>query len=255
MAAMSSQRKVIVAVMWVVSLVVAFLIGTQFSLTPANQAVAPAQTPAPAAPAASEPAAQPATTPDAAAAAELEAYLLDLPRRQADDPLALGNVDAKVVLTNWSDYRCPFCAKWHEETFPQLQRYIDDGTLRVEFRDLVIFGQESMDTAVAARAAGAQGKFWEYQEAVFSHAPASGHPTIDRAQILAFAQEAGVPDQAAFEAALADPAHLAAAQSDTMEAQQMGISGTPFFVIGGQAINGAQPIEAFTAAIEAEAAR
>lgn len=244
-----SKRTVLLAAMWVLSVVVAFLVGTQVQFGANEPGV-------PAAPAASTaPANQPAPSPEATVSAELRQYLLDLPRRQEGDPLALGKVDAPVVLTNWSDHRCPFCARWHETTFPALQKYVDEGTLRIEFRDLVIFGEQSTNTAVAARAAGQQGRFWEFQDAVFSAAPASGHPEIDRAALLAFARTAGVADLAAFETALDDPALAAAAQSDTQQAQQMGITGTPFFVVGGQAINGAQPVEVFTAAIEAEAKR
>lgn len=247
MTAMSSQRKALLAAMWAVSVALAFFLGAQFSPTPPQPAT-------PAAPADAVPT-QAAPSPDPSASAALQQYLLDLPRRQADDPLALGRVDAKVVLTNWSDYRCPFCARWHQTTLPELQRFVDDGTLRIEFRDLVLFGEESTNAAIAARAASRQGKFWEYQEAVFSHAPQSGHLEIDRSKLLEFATAAGVDDLSAFQAALDDPALAQAVQADTREAQQLGISGTPFFVVGAQVINGAQPLEAFVQAIEAEAQR
>lgn len=256
MAAMSSQRKGLLAAMWVVSVVLAFAVGTQFSFEPKQPGPAATAAPTAAAPTATAAApTQAAPSPDPSASAELEQYLLELPRRQADDPLALGEVDATVVLTNWSDYRCPFCARWHETTFPELQRFVDDGTLRIEFRDLVLFGEESTNAAIAARAAGQQGKFWEYQEAVFSSAPESGHPEIDRATLLKFATQAGVADLGAFEAALDDPALAQAVEADTREAQQMGIGGTPFFVVGAQVINGAQPLETFVQAIEAQAKR
>ena len=60
---------------------------------------------------------------------QAEAFLIEtLPRRVDGDPLAMGSPDAPVVLTEWADYRCPFCSVWAEETLPQLQHYIDDGT-------------------------------------------------------------------------------------------------------------------------------
>lgn len=59
----------------------------------------------------------------------------------------------------------------------------------------------------------------------------------------------------AFETALSDPALLEAVAADSAEARQLGISGTPFFVIGGQAISGAQPTEVFESLIAQELAR
>lgn len=76
----------------------------------------------------------------------------DMARRVDGDPLARGPVDAPVVLVVYSDYRCPFCAKFSHDTEPQLvDKYVEAGKLRIEWRDLPIFGEESM---VAARPAG-----------------------------------------------------------------------------------------------------
>lgn len=247
-----SNRRGRLIVAWVLSVGLAFLLGMQ--VRPLTQPAAPAQTAtasADAAQATPEPAASTPPQPNP----ELERFLLDLPRRDPNDPLAMGKVDAKVVMTNWSDYRCPFCAVWHQRTMPALAKYVEDGTLRIEFRDLSLFGQQSDATAVAARAAGQQGRFWEFQDAVFAAAPPSGHPDIQRDDILAFAQTAGVPDMTAFETALSDPALLEAVAADSAEARQLGISGTPFFVIGGQAISGAQPTEVFESLIAQELAR
>ena len=241
-------------VAWVASVVIAFLLGMQVRPLGGPDAASPAPAPTqanPADPAQAEPAASAEVQPDPG----LEQFLLDLPRREAADPLALGEVDAKVVMTNWSDYRCPFCAVWHQRTLPELQKYVDDGRLRIEFRDLSMFGEQSDQTAVAARAAGQQGKFWEFQEAVFAAAPPSGHPDIQRDDLLAFAQTAGVADLAGFEAALGDEALSAAVAADSNEARQLGISGTPFFVVGGQAVSGAQPTEVFESLIAQELAR
>lgn len=238
-------------VAWVLSVGLAFLLGMQ--VRPAVQPDAAA--PAPAAPTSGAAQPEPAASTSAQPNPELEKFLLDLPRRDAADALAMGSVNAKVVMTNWSDYRCPFCAVWHQRTLPDLQKYVDDGSLRIEFRDLALFGEQSEGTAVAARAAGRQGKFWEFQEAVFSAAPPSGHPDIQRPNLIEFARTAGVPDLAAFETSLDDAALLEAVRADSAEARQLGISGTPFFVVGGQALSGAQPTESFETVIAAELAR
>lgn len=191
-------------------------------------------------------------TPDAAAVA----LMRSLPRRQADDPTALGPVDAPVVMIVWSDYRCPFCARWATTTFEELKPYVASGSLRVEARDLVLFGEESTLAAVAARAAGEQGKFWEFHDAIFAAAPADGgHPTITTDDVVAFAKQAGVPDLARFRKDLTSKTLAAAVAADTDEARKLGISGTPFFLIDTTAINGAQPTDAFVQAIEAAGGR
>lgn len=185
---------------------------------------------------------------------DVRAQLRALARRDAEDPRAKGRVDAPVVLVEWADYRCPFCGAWSRDTLPQLQRYVDDGTLRIEYRDLPLFGDQSMMAAVGGHAAAKQGKFWEYYTVVTKAAPTSGHPDWPQKSIVAFAREAGVPDLAQFTKDLADPALKAAVERDANEIRAFGVSGTPFFLVNDVPIQGAQPVEAFVAAID-EAAR
>lgn len=185
---------------------------------------------------------------------QAEAFLIEtLPRRVDGDPLAMGSPDAPVVLTEWADYRCPFCSVWAEETLPELQRYIDDGTLRVEFRDLAIFGDESVRAATAARAAGQQGRYFEFAHALYSALPNEGHPDVTDETVLGIVADLGL-DEEQFARDWADPALANAVLSDTLEAQQMGITSTPAFVIGGQFIAGAQPLEVFEQVIDDQAA-
>lgn len=182
-----------------------------------------------------------------------ERFLEELPRRQEGDPLAMGRVDAPVVLTEWADYRCPFCSVWAEETLPQLQGLVDDGTLRVEFRDLAIFGDESIKAATAARAAGVQGKFFEFQHALFVALPNQGHPDVPDELVHSIVEDLGL-DLAQFQRDWADPSHREAVLADTEEARQLGLTSTPAFVIGRQFLAGAQPLETFTSVIEQQAA-
>ncbi len=197
---------------------------------------------------------QESSGPSAEAEAEAPA-MPDFARRIDGDPTALGSVSAPVVMIEYADYRCPFCSLFARETLPPIiDQYVADGTLRIEWRDLPIFGEQSIATAIAARSAGEQGLFWEYAEAVHAAAPERGHPDIDRATLIAFAQQIGVPDMAAFEAGLDSPAHLEAVQADAREAQSIGATSTPIFLIGTEAFAGAQPLETFQMVIERQAA-
>ncbi|RRD47557.1 thioredoxin domain-containing protein [Tessaracoccus sp. OH4464_COT-324] len=184
-----------------------------------------------------------------------ERALLALPRRKADDPAALGAVDAPVVITEWADFRCPFCSAFSEQTLPKLRSFIDSGQVRFEFRDFAVFGDDSVFAAAAARAAGRQGKQFEFMETLFIALPNSGHPPVSRDLALQVAQQVGVADLDLFAADIDGEELKAAVQAETVEAQQIGIQSVPAFVVGGQYISGAQPAEVFVQVIQEELAK
>ncbi|MEU8261580.1 thioredoxin domain-containing protein [Micromonospora sp. NPDC048999] len=169
-----------------------------------------------------------------------------LVRRDPNDPMAVGDVDAPVVLVQWTDMRCPYCAVFNRETLPVLLReYVQTGKVRLEVHDVAYFGEQSTDGAVAARAAGNQGKFFAYLSAVYKDVPAGVHPDLPRERLIAYARKAGVTDIERFTADLTDADLRAAAQASHATAEQLGITSVPFFVVGDSALAGAQPIEVF----------
>lgn len=179
--------------------------------------------------------------------------LSHLARREADDPTALGPVDAPVVMIEYSDYRCPYCGLYAIETQPALvAEYVDAGLLRIEWRDTPIFGEQSQDAAVAARAAGEQGLFWQYNTAVFELAQRGGHTDLPRERLLEIAQQIGVPDMTKFEADLESAELQARVGIDHAEATGIGVNSTPTFIIGNTPFAGAQPLETFREVIERE---
>lgn len=174
-----------------------------------------------------------------------------LARRLPEDPLALGSPDAPVVVVEYSDFRCPFCARFTRETMPTLIReYVDAGLVRYEMRDLPLFGDDSVAAAVAGRAAGRQGRFWEFLAAVHADAPESGHPPLPREKLIAFAEEAGVSDLYEFAADLDDAELQDAVQADVEQARNLGVNSVPFFAVDNLAVSGAQPWAVFEQAIE-----
>ncbi|WP_157074578.1 DsbA family protein [Janibacter corallicola] len=179
---------------------------------------------------------------------------IGLVRRDADDVTAMGDVDAPVVLIEYSDYRCPFCGSFARDTMPELkEEYIDTGKLRFEWRDFPVFGEESMEGALAARAAGEQGKYWEYHDAVYEDAPERGHLKITKKKIMDWAKEVGVEDMKKFEKDLDDPRLRKKVEADAQEAAtQVKATGTPTFVLGDQRMVGAQPTKAFKDLIDEE---
>lgn len=183
------------------------------------------------------------------------AKLKSLQRRQTGDPYALGRTDAPVVMIQYEDYRCPFCAQFSRKIQPELiDRYVRTGTLRIEWRDMPIFGEQSTEVAEAARAAGRQGRFWQFHDAAYSIGDGNSKPDFGPGVIDDLARRAGVPDMPRFEADRADPAIAAEVTRDRAEGQRLGVPSTPAFLINGQAVLGAQPLPEFAAAIEQEKA-
>ncbi|OQO90305.1 DsbA family protein [Saccharomonospora piscinae] len=178
--------------------------------------------------------------------------LADLPRREPGDPMALGDPQAPVTMVMYEDYRCPFCAKFSRDISPALvERYVDTGVLRMEWRDLPIFGEQSLTAARAGRAAADQDRFWEFTEAVYAAAPDRGHPDLTPETLREFAREAGVGDLDRFSADLASTRYDAAIEADAQEGSALGVSSTPTFIVNGQPVLGAQPLDTFVSVIDA----
>lgn len=177
-------------------------------------------------------------------------------RRQAGDPLALGDADAPVALVVFSDFRCPFCAKFSRDTEPELvKRYVDGGQLRIEWRDFPIFGSQSMAAARAGRAAAEQGKFWEFSRAVYAAAPERSKADLTDENLIGFARQAGVPDIGRFTEGMRGDRFDAAINADLAQGTGIGVPSTPAFLIDDVPLLGAQPTEDFVRAIDGALAK
>jgi protein-disulfide isomerase len=172
-------------------------------------------------------------------------------RFEEGDPMAMGPVDAPVVMIMYSDFRCPFCAKFSREVEPALiEKYVDGGDLRIEWVDLPIFGKESMMAARAGRAAADQGRFWEFTEVVFADAPDRGHPDLGEEELVGYAAEAGIVDLDRFRADMTSDKYDEAIRADYQAATALGATSTPTFLINGTGIVGARSVETFRTVID-----
>jgi protein-disulfide isomerase len=177
-----------------------------------------------------------------------------------DNPF-LGNKNARVVLLDFSDYQCPFCGRFVRETMPQLeQEYIKTGKVKYVFRDLPIetIHPFALKAAEAVHCAGEQSTYWEMHNRLYQNQNA-----LDAGSMHAHAQALGI-NLPAFTACLNSGKYATGIRRDMADASAAGISGTPTFVIGLvntrnpndqnikvlQQIIGAQPFEAFKAALE-----
>jgi protein-disulfide isomerase len=173
-----------------------------------------------------------------------------LVRREPDDPMARGEVDAPVVMVAYSEFQCPFCGKFARDTEPALvEKYVEDGTLRIEWRDFPYLGPESELAARAGRAAAAQDRFWEFEEAMYADQLPPNSGDLDEDHVAGVADDIGL-DVDRFRDDLASPELERAVQEDFAEGQAIGVTGTPAFIINGVPVIGAQPTEVFEQTIE-----
>ncbi|WP_425424457.1 DsbA family protein [Streptomyces lushanensis] len=176
--------------------------------------------------------------------------LVKLARRGVGDPLAVGRPDAPVVMVEYADFKCGYCGKFARDSEPALiKKYVDDGTLRIEWRNFPIFGNQSEAAARAAWAAGRQGRFWQFHTAAYAQGSKEKGFAVDRLDQLA--REAGVKDINRFRDDRESDAAEAAVRKDLAEAYGLGATSTPSFLVNGRPIAGAQPLDTFTRAIEA----
>jgi protein-disulfide isomerase len=117
--------------------------------------------------------------------------------------------------------------------------------LRIEWRDFPYRGQESVNAAVAARAAQAQGRFWEYHDLLYD----SQFSGFGDENLLALAEKANL-DMRRFESDYNSARYAGLVQKDFQEGQRIGINGTPTFFVNDQVLVGFQPIGVFENAIE-----
>jgi len=163
------------------------------------------------------------------------------------DP-SIGPADAPITIVEFSDYQCPYCQAWYQQTFDKLMASYP-GKIRFVYRDLPLPGHpESMPAAEAANCAGEQGAYWKFHNDLFG-----GQYSLGRAAYEQYASDLGL-DIAAFTACLDDHHTQAEIKADTADAVRLGLTGTPSFVINGQILVGAQPFEQFKTIIDAELA-
>jgi protein-disulfide isomerase len=169
----------------------------------------------------------------------------------ADGPL-LGSRTAKVQLTYWADFQCPFCAKFGLEVLPQLASRIADGTVSVLHRDFAFLGPESLDAAIAVRCAAEQGQFWPMHDAVYAAQNGENQGTFSAAKLHELAVGVGV-DAAAFTACTGRHDVLVSVLADTSAGVNAGVRSTPTIDLPGQRFLGVSDVSQFLAAIDAAA--
>ena len=185
---------------------------------------------------------------------------------------AMGDPNAPITIEEFSDFQCPFCERFHEETEPLLrQYYIDTGKVRFVYRSMGNFVSdniarsrgtpaktESQDAAMAAYCAGDQNRFWDMHAHIFANALGEDVGSYTDKRLKAIAEETGL-DMDQFNSCYDSEKYLDRVQQDFEDGQAANINGTPGFLVTYQVngetktklIEGAQPFSAFQQELEA----
>lgn len=161
----------------------------------------------------------------------------------ADEP-AWGPADARIVIIEYSDFQCPYCKMFMENTYARLRQMYSD-QVRFIYRDFPLdsIHPRARPAAEAAQCAHEQGKFWEYHDLLFANQQA-----LETSDLKRYAQQLGL-DMDQFNTCVDTRKYQASVEADVQAGLRQNVTGTPTFFINGQALVGAQPLEAFQAVI------
>ena len=164
-----------------------------------------------------------------------------------------GKEGAPITIVEFSDFQCPFCKRYFEETYPQIWEQYGD-KIRYVFHDYPLaFHPHAQKLAEAARCAGDQGKYWLMHDLIFEKREEWAEKKNIEANVANYAQSLGLHLDD-FSDCLDSGKYTQAVKDDFALGQEVGVSGTPTFFVNGQKLTGAQPFEAFKTIIEAKLA-
>jgi protein-disulfide isomerase len=163
-----------------------------------------------------------------------------------DDHL-LGDAGAPVVLLEYGDYECPYCAHAHLVVKEVARSLGSDLCFVYRHFPLSEVHPHALDAAEAAEAAAAQETFWPMHATLFENQDA-----LEPEDLLQYAVGLGL-DLARFQRDLATHAHSATVKRDFMSGVRSGVNGTPTFFIDGTRHDGSWDVDTLTEALRAAA--
>lgn len=167
-----------------------------------------------------------------------------------------GDPSAPVTLIEFADFQCPNCGRFARNTAPQIvESYVETGKVNMVYKHFPIRGPDSISASLASQCAGDQGRFWEFHDMLFKNQEAEGSGWANAENMKRFASELGL-DREEFDSCLDSQKYKALIEADLAFGQEIGVSGTPTFVIVNsdgsepEGILGAQPLSSFTAVLD-----
>jgi protein-disulfide isomerase len=147
----------------------------------------------------------------------------------------LGNPNAPVTLVYFGDLQCPICKDFTLGALPKIiQQWVASGKLRIEYRSLETATREPevfKEQQVAALAAGAQAKMWNYLELFYHEQGEESSGYVTEAYLQSLARQAGL-NMATWSADRNKAEYSNQVAADAQAANNQGFNGTPSFLIG-----------------------
>ena len=147
----------------------------------------------------------------------------------------LGSDSAKLEISEYADYQCPFCADFATVQFPAIrQQLIQTGLVRWRFRDFPLnMHSHSRVAAHAVACADEQGKFWEMHTTIFDHQSEWSGLRDASGRFKSYAQQIGL-DVGKYDACMSSAKYAGRIQASLDEGTRLGVNATPTFLIGGR---------------------
>jgi len=175
---------------------------------------------------------------------------------RADLARIQGSASAPVWVIEVSDFQCPYCKEWHDQTYNAfVDQYVKTGKVRLAYVNFPLsMHPNAFPAAEAAMCAGAQGKFWPMHDALFTtqhrwESLGSTTPVFD-----SLAQANGL-DMKRWRACVSSGEMKPLIEADHDRASRAGATATPSFMIGDKILTGAQPLPALQRAIDSATAK
>lgn len=147
----------------------------------------------------------------------------------ADDSYTSSTASAAITLVSFSDFQCPACGAYHA-VVKQLQSKYKD-SLKVVFRHFPLnIHPNAVPAAIAAEAAGKQGKFWEMHDTLYEKQAEWSDEKKATDMFINYAKELGL-DEEMFKKDLTDPTIQKKINRDVQNGNALGINSTPSFYI------------------------
>ena len=179
---------------------------------------------------------------------------VNLPPVNSSDRI-LGQNSAKVTIVEYADFQCPFCGKFYKEVKEGLiSDYVEKGQVRFIYRDFAFLGQESINSALAARCANDQGKFWEYHNYLYTHQNGENQGAFNDENLKSFALTLGL-DKKSFDQCFDSDKYVNEIAQEKQLGKGAGVKGTPkgFILVNDkvvETIDGAESASSVKAKIE-----
>ena len=167
----------------------------------------------------------------------------------------MGDPDAPVKIVEYSDFQCPFCKRFADETEQQIvDAYVATGQVHFTYVPYgpagSWIGPESESSARAAYCAGDQGQFWEYKDYLFANHTGENVGDFTDKRLEAYAEALGL-NMDDFRSCFNSNKYDEKLQQGLNEGISLGIGGTPSFTINGKVVTGALPFSEFQREIDA----